>query len=56
MYDFQIHHMDYPNRGFTKLKYSDALSPIIRSGLKLSNTLLMNNNLFYAPTTIGLAQ
>ena len=26
---FQIHHMDYPSQDFTKLKYSNALSPII---------------------------
>ena len=24
---FQIHHIDYPSRGFTELKYSDALTP-----------------------------
>ena len=29
---FQIHHMDYPDQDFTKLKYSEALAPIIWRG------------------------
>ena len=29
---FQIHHIDYPGHGFTKLKYNDALTPIIQRG------------------------
>ena len=29
---FQIHHIDYPDQNFTKLKYSDTSAPIIRRG------------------------
>ena len=28
----QIHYIDYPGQGFTKLKYSDTSAPIIRRG------------------------